>query len=70
MPESEPKSREFKLEPDSELRFEIESKNEKVSLEVSILLVTLSFIFIVQVEESIFSYFLLWLLVYCTKFFL
>lgn len=26
---------EFKLEPDSELRFEVESKNEKVVLEVS-----------------------------------
>lgn len=25
---------EFKLEPDSELRFELESKNEKVTLEV------------------------------------
>lgn len=27
---------EFKLEPDSELRFEVESKNEKVVLEVNI----------------------------------
>lgn len=26
---------EFKLDPDSELRFEVESKNEKVVLEVS-----------------------------------
>lgn len=26
---------EFKLEPDSELRFEVESKNEKVVLEVN-----------------------------------
>jgi polyribonucleotide 5'-hydroxyl-kinase len=26
---------EFKLEPDCELRFEVESKNEKVILEVS-----------------------------------
>ena len=27
---------EFKLEPDCELRFEVESKNEKVTLEVSV----------------------------------
>jgi polyribonucleotide 5'-hydroxyl-kinase len=30
-----PKVQEFKLEPDCELRFEVESKNEKVILEVS-----------------------------------
>ena len=35
MTESDVKPREFKLDPDSELRFEIESKFEKVTLEVS-----------------------------------
>ncbi|XP_043471503.1 protein CLP1 homolog [Leptopilina heterotoma] len=34
MTENDPKPREFKLDADSELRFEIESKNEKVLLEL------------------------------------
>lgn len=38
---------EFKLDPDSELRFEVESKNEKVVLEVS----SSSSIFIVSLEK-------------------
>lgn len=29
---------EFKLDPDCELRFELETKNEKVTLEVNIIL--------------------------------
>lgn len=36
--ESEERAEEFVLEADSELRFEIETKNEKVTVEASILL--------------------------------
>lgn len=44
---------EFKLDPDSELRFEVESKNEKVVLEVSYLYYTASHTFLTQ--YSVFS---------------
>lgn len=43
--ESEERAEEFVLEADSELRFEIETKNEKVTVEVSILLNFFAFIF-------------------------
>lgn len=33
--EKDPNAQEFKLDPDTELRFEVETKNEKVLLEVS-----------------------------------
>lgn len=36
---------EFKLDPDSELRFEVESKNEKVVLEVQMLFITRTIVF-------------------------
>ena len=35
MSEEKAFGQEFKLDPDCELRFEVESKNEKVTLEVS-----------------------------------
>lgn len=35
MSEERAQVQEFKLEPDSELRFELETRNEKVTLEVS-----------------------------------
>lgn len=35
MTEEKVATTEFKLDPDSELRFEVENKNEKVTLEVS-----------------------------------
>lgn len=37
MTEERAQTQEFKLEPDSELRFELETRNEKVTLEVNIL---------------------------------
>ena len=65
MLKSEPKSREFKLEPGCELRFEIESKNEKVSLEVCNVLVTLSFIFIHCSSGRKYSFVLFFIMALC-----
>lgn len=37
MTDEKTQTQEFKLDPDCELRFEVETKNEKVSLEVCII---------------------------------
>lgn len=44
MTDEKQQMQEFKLDPDCELRFEVESKNEKVTLEVSIKTVFLYFL--------------------------
>lgn len=52
MTDEKTQTQEFKLDPDCELRFEVETKNEKVSLEVCII----SFVYFVLYYIILFIY--------------